>query len=128
MGGQPKTHYCIPRRISAVCGRFPAHAGCRLGTLLTALVRRAERDHRELATAQGVDGRRRIELLERRFQAGETIREIAADWGVPAQDVHNLYRKARAEFRACLRRVVAAHIRATEDVDGECERLLALLA
>ena len=93
-----------------------------------ALVRRAERDHRELAAAEGDTGRRRIELLERRFQGGEAIREIAADWGVPAQDVHNLFRTARAEFRTCLRRVVAAHVSAAEDVDGECERLLALLA
>ncbi len=87
------------------------------------LIRRTMRLHRERALAEGKAGERRIELLERRFGNDEVIREIAARWGVPAQDVHNAYRKARTEFYACLREVVAYHAPAGADLDSECRRL-----
>lgn len=92
-----------------------------------ALVRRAKAMHRERALADGVAGRRRIELLERRFKGDEAIRSIAADWGVPAQDVHNAYRKARTEFYTCLREVVAFHSPDEADLESKCKRLLSLL-
>ena len=71
--------------------------------------------------------RRRIQLLERRFGDDEAIRDIAAQWDAPAQDVHNAYRKARKEFYQCLREVVAFHRPAATDLDRECRDLLTLL-
>jgi DNA-directed RNA polymerase specialized sigma24 family protein len=91
------------------------------------LVRRSGRLHRERALADGRAGRRRIELLERRFGNDEAIRTIAADWGVPAQEVHNAYRKARTEFYGCLREIVALHSPAGADLESECRRLLVVL-
>jgi DNA-directed RNA polymerase specialized sigma24 family protein len=76
-----------------------------------ALVEEASDRYRELASGDGDAGRRRIELLERRFGSDEAIREIAATWNVPAQHVHNEYKKARKEFDRCLLKVVAFHRR-----------------
>lgn len=92
-----------------------------------AIVREAKRRHRELALGDGGAGGRRLELLERRFGGDEAIRHIAASWGLPAQDVHRDYRRARAEFYRCLRDVVAFHAMAGADLDAECLRLLTLL-
>lgn len=92
-----------------------------------ALLRAAKARHRERALAAGPSGARRIELLERRFGGDQAIREIAREWGLPAQDVHNAYRKARVEFYACLREVVAFHAPAGSDLDSECRRLLSQL-
>jgi DNA-directed RNA polymerase specialized sigma24 family protein len=92
-----------------------------------ALMRISKRRHRELALADGQAGERRLEILERRFRGDEAIREIAATWGVPAQEVHNAYRKARTEFYACLREVVAYHAPTGADLDAECRRVLAQL-
>jgi hypothetical protein len=46
---------------------------------------------------------------------------------VPAQDVHNAYKKARKEFYRCLREVVAFHRPGVTDLDGECRALLSML-
>ncbi|MCA8976638.1 MAG: sigma-70 family RNA polymerase sigma factor [Planctomycetes bacterium] len=92
-----------------------------------AMVFQAKKRHRELAGADGEAGQRRLDLLERRFGGDEMIRDIAASWGVPAQEVHNAYRKARTEFYRCLREVVAAHAPAGVDLDEECRKLLAAL-
>jgi DNA-directed RNA polymerase specialized sigma24 family protein len=89
-----------------------------------AVIKQTKRMHRERALADGKAGERRIELLERRFGSDEAIREIAAEWDMPAQDVHNAYRKARTEFYGCLREVVAYHAPAGADLDSECRRLL----
>ena len=87
----------------------------------------AKRRHRELAAVDGDAGSRRIELLEGRFGGDEPIRDIAAAWGVSAQDVHNAYRKARSEFYRCLREVVADHAHAGSDIDEECRAVLSAL-
>lgn len=91
------------------------------------LMRKSKRLHRERAQADGIAGQRRIELLERRFGNDEAIRSIAARWEVPAQEVHNAYRKARTEFYGCLRDTIAVHVSAGADLDLECRRLLMLL-
>ena len=91
------------------------------------LMRRSKRLHRERALSDGPAGQRRIELLERRFADDQAIRSIAAEWGVPAQEVHNAYRKARREFYSCLREIVALHAPVGADLDSECQRLLTLL-
>jgi DNA-directed RNA polymerase specialized sigma24 family protein len=92
-----------------------------------ALVDEAVRRQRERAAGEGAAGARRIEVLERRFQAGEPIRRIAEAWGCPADGVHHLYRLARREFRRCLHEVVAEHVRPGAEVSAECDRLLAAL-
>ena len=92
-----------------------------------ALLRLSRRRHRELARADGEAGRRRIELLERRFRDDQAIREIARTWGVPSAEVHGAYRRARREFYGCLREVVAQHAAPGADLDAECRRLLSLI-
>lgn len=91
------------------------------------LVRQAKELHQARALLEGEAGRRRIELLERRFGDDEAIRHIAAAWGLPAQDVHNAYRKARTEFYRCLLEVVGSSAPQGADLDAECRRLLGLL-
>ena len=91
------------------------------------MMRQSRSRQRELALADGEAGLRRIELLERRFQDNEPIRNIAKRWGVPAQEVHQVYRMARDEFYRCLREVVGRHSRQGADLDSECHRLLSLL-
>lgn len=91
------------------------------------LLHQAKDLHRQRALSDGEAGCRRIELLERRFGGNEAIREIAASWGVPAQEVHNSFRKARTEFYRCLREVVGSHASVGCDLDRECRRLLGLL-
>ncbi|MEM8712979.1 MAG: sigma-70 family RNA polymerase sigma factor, partial [Planctomycetota bacterium] len=76
---------------------------------------------------EGEEGLRRVDLLDRRFTNGEPIRDISQAWGMPSQNVHNLYRKARGEFQESLREVVKRHANTTTDLDGECRRLLGLL-
>jgi len=82
---------------------------------------------RELAAQDGEAGRRRIDLLERRFGSDEAIREIAAAWNLPAQDLHNAYKKARKEFYRCLRDVIAFHRPDATDLEHECREVLAML-
>ena len=91
------------------------------------ILRQAKARHLELAREEGEGARRRFELLERRFGDEQAIRDIAAHWGVDAREVHNAYRKARAEFYRCLREVVAFHAPAGADLDAECENVLAAL-
>ena len=77
--------------------------------------------------AQDEAAKRRAEILELRFGGDLPIREIAARWQVPAQDVHNAYRKARNEFYRCLVEIVGHHSPRGADLDAECRRLLGLL-
>ncbi len=86
----------------------------------------------ELQRKRALDGddgaRRRVELLELRFQEGLPIREIAARWEEDAANVHAAYRKARKEYSECLREVVGFNNPGTpEETAKQCERLLALL-
>lgn len=91
------------------------------------LIQQGRRRQRELAMADGESGRQRLELLQRRFQNDEAIRDIATRWGLPAPRVHQIYRNAREEFYRCLREVVGRHAPHGADLDAECRRLLALL-
>ena len=80
------------------------------------------------AMAAGAAARRRVELLRLRFEEGLPIREIAGRWGEDPAALHRAYRKARAEFRKCLLRVLAFHDPdGTEDAEREFRRLGALL-
>ena len=82
---------------------------------------------RKLAAKDGKAGQQRIDLLERRFGSDEPIREIAASWNLPAQDLHNAYKKARKEFYHCLREVMSFHRPNTTDLERECRTVLAMI-
>jgi DNA-directed RNA polymerase specialized sigma24 family protein len=84
------------------------------------------RAHAELGDA---GARLRIELLRLRFGEGIPLRDIAAQWEMDPDAVYRSYGKARAEFRACLRRIVAEQAVSFEaDLDTEVRRILELLA
>jgi RNA polymerase sigma-70 factor (ECF subfamily) len=72
--------------------------------------------------------RRRVALLELRFQENLPIREIARRWGTDPARLHREYARARSEFRAALFEVVAAHHPGSPaDVERTCEQLLLAL-
>lgn len=92
------------------------------------LMRLAGDRMRTASDRRGPGARLRVELLRLRFAEGLPIRDIAAQWEMDADAVHRAYAKAREEFRACLRAVVAEHaVRTGADLDREVERLLELL-
>lgn len=67
-------------------------------------------DHQQrLAEDAGGPALRRIELLRLRFWEGLPIREIAKRWKTDAAHLHHEYARAREEFRAALRIVLANH-------------------
>lgn len=86
-------------------------------------------DRLQARAEKGSPGSRlRVELLRLRFTEGLPIREIAAQWEVEPSVVHRAYRKAREEFRHCLREIVAEHaVRSEVDLDAEVGRVFQLL-
>lgn len=93
-----------------------------------ALMHLAGEGMRARAKTRGPGAQMRVELLRLRFGEGRPIREIAAHWGADPDAVHRAYGKAREEFQACLRRIVAEHaVRTEEDLDREVARILELL-
>jgi RNA polymerase sigma-70 factor (ECF subfamily) len=89
-----------------------------------ALLREAASRHARRAASLGEAAVRRVDLLRLRFQDGLPIRDIAERWSVDAADLHVEYARARREFRAALREVVAErHPGSRADVDAECRRL-----
>lgn len=92
------------------------------------LIRLAGEDMRARAAEATDHARARVELLSLRFAEGLPIRAIAARWGTDPVAVHRAYAKAREEFRACLRRIVAEHaVRAEAELDVEVERIIGLI-
>jgi RNA polymerase sigma-70 factor (ECF subfamily) len=92
------------------------------------LLREAGRVQEERARSAGEAALRRVELLRLRFHDGLKIREIAARWQVDAAVLHHEYARARQEFAAALRAVVAFHQPGSpEAVEQECANLLAIL-
>ena len=87
------------------------------------------RDLLEARGRQADEGaRRRVALLELRFQENLPIREIARRWGADPARLHREYARARSEFRAALFEVVAAHHPGTPaDVERNCQELLLAL-
>jgi RNA polymerase sigma-70 factor (ECF subfamily) len=93
-----------------------------------AVVREAAERQAVLAAERGAGAVRRMELLKLRFHEEMPIREIARLWGLDAATVHHEYARARREFLAALREVIASHHPGPpEAVDGECAQLLSLL-
>jgi RNA polymerase sigma-70 factor (ECF subfamily) len=92
------------------------------------IMRDAAQRHADWARAAGDEAQRRLELLRVRFAEGLPIRDIAARWNVPAEDLHRQYARARQEFRNALREAVTFHLPGSpERVEAECERLLTAL-
>jgi RNA polymerase sigma-70 factor (ECF subfamily) len=93
-----------------------------------ALLREAGGVQEQQARQAGEAACRRVELLRLRFHEGLPIREIARRWGTAAEVLHHEYARARQEFKAALREVVAFHHPGSpEEVEQECSNLLARL-
>ncbi|MBK8974355.1 MAG: sigma-70 family RNA polymerase sigma factor [Planctomycetes bacterium] len=73
----------------------------------TALMQEAAQ--RQAERAIDAAAQRRVELLRLRFHEGLPIRDIAVRWQIPPDVLHHDYARARREFEAALREVVAAH-------------------
>ncbi|MCA8954273.1 MAG: sigma-70 family RNA polymerase sigma factor, partial [Planctomycetes bacterium] len=89
-----------------------------------------EAGDRMRARAEGGDAtaRLRVELLRLRFGEGLPVRDIADRWGFDADAVHRAYARARDEFKACLRQIVAEQaVRTESDLDAECRRVFEML-
>ena len=83
-------------------------------------MREAAERQAALAAEHGEAAVRRVELLRLRFHEGMPIREIARLWGIDAAVLHHEYARARQEFLAALRDVVASHHPGPpEEVDPE---------
>jgi RNA polymerase sigma-70 factor (ECF subfamily) len=92
------------------------------------LVREAAERYAERGRLEGGRAKRRVELLELRFQEELGIAQIARMWGAEAADLHHEYAHARKEFMGVLREVIAFHNPgAPEAVERECRELLASL-
>ena len=93
-----------------------------------AVLREAGRRQAERARQEGPEAQRRVELLRLRFHDGLPIREIARLWEADPARLHHEYARARQEFRAALREVVAFHHPGPpETIDQACVELLTLL-
>lgn len=93
-----------------------------------ALMRQTGQRLRSRAEQGDPGARLRTELLRLRFTEGMPIREIAAQWEMEPEAVHRAYRRAREEFRACLREVVAElAVRSEADLEAEVSRVIDLL-
>jgi len=93
-----------------------------------AVVREAAERQAAIAATRDAASVRRVELLRLRFHEGMPIRAIASLWHTDPAPLHHEYARARQEFLAALRDVLAAHHPGTAgDIDRECAQLLALL-
>ncbi len=94
----------------------------------SAIVREAAERQKEAAKSEGEAALRRVELLRLVFQEERGIADIARDWDVQPEALHREYAKARAEFAAALKGVVAFHVTESDAaVDCECRDLMSLL-
>jgi RNA polymerase sigma factor (sigma-70 family) len=93
------------------------------------VMREAANRQAALAAQSDPEAVRRHELLRLRFQEDLPIREIAERWQVDPAQLHREYAKAREEFRAALKDVLASfHAVRGAALERECADLLALLA
>ena len=92
------------------------------------IVREAVETMRSRAEVLGEGARRRVRLLERRFEDGLPIRDISRLWDEDGRELHLEQAKAVRELRSALRQVVGLSERcAPERVDRTCKELLELL-
>jgi RNA polymerase sigma factor (sigma-70 family) len=95
----------------------------------SSLLHEALRRHEASVGVGDEEAARRFAILRLRHDRGMAVREIAAELGEPeVAVVHQDYRRARREFAAHLRAVVAANTGARgSDIDEQCRRLTELL-
>jgi DNA-directed RNA polymerase specialized sigma24 family protein len=92
------------------------------------IMREAAERQQQQARARGSAALRRVELLRRIFQDGQRIADIAREWGVPSAGLHHEYARARREFAAALREIVAFHApECAGSLERECADLIDLL-
>lgn len=92
------------------------------------IVREAADLQEELSRAQGAGAMRRFELLQLVFDRELSIAEIAASWETSAESLYKELARAKREFKAALRSVVAFHHPdSAELVERECREMLTLL-
>src|SRR5262249_19321786 len=93
-----------------------------------AILREAGRRQAERAGQEGPGARRPVGLLRLGSREGLPIRQIAERWQQDAARLHHEYARARQEFKAALREVVAFHQPGPPDaIDRACAELLSLL-
>jgi RNA polymerase sigma factor (sigma-70 family) len=94
-----------------------------------ALLREAAERQAERAREDGPEALRRVELLRLRYQEGKQIQDIAVTWNMDAEDLHREATKARKEFDAALKAVVAYHYRGSspKEIRDKCVELLTFL-
>lgn len=83
-----------------------------------------------LLTVRAATGaaRKRLEILQQRFEEGRPVREIAQRLGMPVDRVHVAYARARREFKRALRDVVVSATGVAEsEADAECLVLIRFL-
>jgi DNA-directed RNA polymerase specialized sigma24 family protein len=73
------------------------------------LLRQALELHQERARDQGLDARRRVELLDLHYGQGVDIKEIARRWEEEPERLYYERKKACREFESVLKEVVAFH-------------------
>ena len=94
------------------------------------IVQLASELQRRLAHEEGGVRRRRVELLELRFEHGLSISEIASRWNEDPARVHHLYADAREDFRAALRGIVSERtglLASDAALERECDWMLEVL-
>lgn len=93
-----------------------------------AIVQQAREVMEDASRERGVEAVRRVRLLSAIFHDGVAIRDLAQQWDVDAAHLHREYAKARREFRAAMRTVVAGTDGCSDErAEQECARLLQLL-
>ncbi len=98
-------------------------------TWAQAMMAEAAQLQQQRASDLGSEALQRVELLRLRFEDNLPIRTIAERWGIPAEELHHAYAKARQEFRAALLEVVAIHQPGSSlDIEQEAAGLLRALS
>lgn len=93
------------------------------------VMREAAQRQKIAAGVLGEAAQKRVELLRLRFQEDLPIRDIAQRWQADPVHLHREYAKARDEFRAALKDVLASfHGVGGEALERECAELLGLLS
>lgn len=94
-----------------------------------AIMTEAAELQRQRALQQGPEALQRVELLRLRFEDNLPIRTIAERWGIPADELHHAYAKARQEFKSALLEVVAFHQPGSlADIEQEAASLIQSLS
>lgn len=98
-------------------------------TWAQAIMTEAAQLQQKRAVSLGAEAMQRVELLRLRFEENLPIRTLAEQWGMPADELHHAYAKARQEFRAALLEVVTFHQPgSTVEAEQEAAELLRSLS